>query len=319
MSDKLVSMKFKNVRLLKALFGDNEEHLALIEEKLDVYISYSGDSLTISGESHQVNQAKITLEGLYASLEKGLEVAPDKVVAAIKIAENAKKNSKIMETGFTGHDFIIKTRKKNIVPYSHNQLQYIQTLQKKDVTFAVGPHGTGKTYLAVAVAFSMFLNRLIDKIILAIPTERDFLVSDGNVGSLSHGLKSNLYLRPLYDSFQDMISSDSLQRCIENGEIEISPLNYLKGRTLSNAFIIIDEAQKTTAEEMKMLFSHLGEASRIAIVGHEKTEANGLSDAVAKLSHLDEVSVIKFTDADVIVNPLVAKITRAYDKSKEEI
>lgn len=312
MTSKLISLKFSNLNLLKILFGSNEEHLAIIEQKLDISISVVGNEINISGEHNKVMISKIAIEHLYASLEKGQKIDPDYVVSSVNVAENSFHNNRPIENRFVGNDFVIKTRKKNIIPYSQNQLKYIQLLQKKEVILASGPSSTGKTYLAVAVAFSLFLNRLIDKIILTIP-----MSSEKN--ALGAKSRFNPHLRPLYDSLHDMISHDSLNRCIESGEIEISPLSHLKGRNLSNAFIILDEAENITPEEMKKFFTHLGESSKIAVIGRDGDNLNGLNDAKQKLAELDEVGMIEFSNSDIIVNPLTAKILRTYGKKLEDV
>lgn len=312
MTSKLISLKFNSLSLLKKLFGKNEEHLAIIEQKLGISISVITNEINISGEHNKVMIAKMAIEHLYACLEKGRKIDGDEVVASLIVAENSFQNNKSMENRFIGHDFVIKTRKKNIIPYSQNQLKYIQLLQKKEVILTSGPASTGKTYLAVAVAFSLFLNRLIDKIILTIPMNAE-------KNELDSKSRFNPHLRPLYDSLHDMISHDSLNRCIESGEIEIAPLNHLKGRNLSNAFIILDEAENASPEEVKECFTHLGESSKIAVIGRNSKNLNGLNDAKQKLAELDEVAIIEFSNSDIIVNPLTAKILKAYGKKLEEV
>ena len=230
--------------------------------------------------------------------------------------EEAKSNNE---------EIVLKTRKKHIYPRTANQANYILEMMKNELVFGLGPAGTGKTYLAVALAVTMMCEGKIDKIILSRPA----VEAGENLGFLPGDLKDKVdpYLKPLYDALYEMLPADQVDKKIESGEIEIAPLAFMRGRTLSNAFVILDEAQNTTAMQMKMFLTRLGENSRMVVNGDlSQTDLpnrciSGLKDALATLRNIDNISSVTFTENDVVRHGLVAKIVKAYEaktKNTEE-
>ncbi len=307
-----LSMMFDDNRLLSMLLGQDDCHLARVERQLGVTASSRGSVVELEGEKAQVDQAHAVLKRLYDDLRKGQEIGNAQVDAAIRMASSREE-----EGLFGSHDILIKTMKKNIKPYSHIQAEYMQKLQKHDLVFALGPAGTGKTYIAVAMAVAQFISGRVEKIILSRPA----VEAGEKLGFLPGDLKDKVdpYLRPLYDALFDMIPAEKLARHMENGEIEVAPLAFMRGRTFSNAFVILDEAQNTTATQMKMFLTRMGENSRMVATGDlsqtdlPKDVKSGLGDAVRKLEGIDGIGLVRFSDKDVVRHALAAKIIKAYD------
>jgi phosphate starvation-inducible protein PhoH and related proteins len=312
-TDELICVTLQNNKLIPPLFGAQDKHLSRIEKMLNVSTSSRGNTLSISGSSEDVTKAKSAIEKLYHTLETGADIALSDVDAAIRMATPKRRKT---DQGYTG-TMELTTRKKHIVPYSHHQSDYIETLKQKELVFAVGPAGTGKTYLAVAVAVSMFINHQVERIILTRPA----VEAGEKLGFLPGDLKEKIdpYLRPLYDALHDMLPAELVKKHMENGEIEIAPLAFMRGRTLSNAFIILDEAQNTTPTQMKMFLTRLGEGGRMAITGDPsqvdlpRDIKSGLSDALEKLHRIDDIGIVTFDEKDIIRHPLTAKIVNAYN------
>jgi phosphate starvation-inducible PhoH-like protein len=313
-TDELICVTLQNNKLIPPLFGEHDSHLSRIEKMLNVSTSSRGNTLSISGSSADVTKAKSAIEKLYQTLEAGDDIALSDVDAAIRMATPRRRKT---DPNFSAGTMDLTTRKKHIIPYSHHQSDYIQTLKEKEVVFAVGPAGTGKTYLAVAVAVSMFLNHQVERIILTRPA----VEAGEKLGFLPGDLKEKIdpYLRPLYDALNDMLPAEVVKKHMENGEIEIAPLAFMRGRTLSHAFIILDEAQNTTPTQMKMFLTRLGEGGRMAITGDPsqvdlpKDIRSGLTDAIEKLHKIDDIGIVTFNDKDIIRHPLTAKIVTAYN------
>jgi phosphate starvation-inducible PhoH-like protein len=316
MAHKVICITFADHHLLVQLFGDNDKNLLDIEQKLNVFTSSRGNTVSISGLETDVNYAKLILESLYHRLQQGHDIGIKDINAMVSQFHSVEGNMDDAVILDINNQFIIKTRKKNIIPYSKNQLNYINLIQQKDIVFAEGPAGTGKTYLAVAMAVSMFLNRDIERIILSRP-----IVEAGEkLGFLPGDIKDKIdpYLRPLYDALHDMLSSDILTKLVESGDIELAPLAFMRGRTLNNAFIILDEAQNTTPVQMKMFLTRLGESSKIVITGDlsqidlPPNVKSGLADATTKLADISEIGFAQFSNKDIIRHPLTSKIIDAY-------
>jgi len=311
-----VNLVFANNSLLPMLFGDNDSHLAKIEKKFNVSASSRGNVLALAGEKASVDASRAVLENLYADLERGSEVGQAQVDAAIRMAQQMPAEEKTL---FAADDLnIIKTLKKTVKPYTPMQAKYMQALMANDLVFALGPAGTGKTYIAVAMAVSMFMSQRVERIILSRPA----VEAGEKLGFLPGDLKEKVdpYLRPLYDALYDMIPGERLVRHMENGEIEVAPLAFMRGRTFSNAFVILDEAQNTTATQMKMFLTRMGEHSRMVATGDlsqtdlPKDVKSGLGDAVRKLEDIEDIGVVRFSDGDVVRHPLAARIIKAYDE-----
>ncbi len=311
-----VNLVFNNNGLLPMLYGDNDAHLARIEKKFNVSASSRGNVLALAGEKSSVEASRSVLENLYADLEKGGEVGTAEVDAAIRMAQQMPVEEKTLFA--VSDQNVIKTLKKTVKPYTPIQGKYIQALAANDMVFALGPAGTGKTYIAVAMAVAAFMSQRVEKIILSRPA----VEAGEKLGFLPGDLKEKIdpYLRPLYDALYDMMPGERLIRHMENGEIEVAPLAFMRGRTFSNAFVILDEAQNTTATQMKMFLTRMGENSRMVITGDlsqtdlPKDVKSGLGDAVRKLEGIESIGIVRFTDTDVVRHPLAARIIQAYDE-----
>ena len=315
-ADTQINVTFHNNSMLPLLYGEHDAHLARLENKLGITASSRGNTVALSGEKSKVDLGRAVLESLYIDVQNGSEIGAQQVDAAIRMKSGVSAESTPAQHAL--QDVMVKTMKKNIKPFSLIQAQYMQALQQNDMVFSLGPAGTGKTYIAVAVAVSMFITQRVEKIILSRPA----VEAGEKLGFLPGDLKEKIdpYLRPLYDALFDMIPAEKLERYMETGEIEVAPLAFMRGRTLSNAFVILDEAQNTTATQMKMFLTRMGQNTRMVITGDlsqvdlPKDVKSGLGDAIRKVEHIEGISSIRFTDADVVRHTLAAKIVQAYDE-----
>ena len=308
-------MHFDDNAACAMLFGQHHLNLARIEQKLPVSIVTRGNEVFIQGDSEgEVRVAAAVLEDLYAQLKKGRLVGREEVDASLRMVMGG---SEAGPGGIRGEDCAVRTERKLVTARSPNQAAYMRALDAHDLVFALGPAGTGKTYLAVAMGVALLKQRRIDRIILSRPA----VEAGERLGFLPGDLKEKVdpYLRPLYDALQDMLPEGKLAQRIETGQIEIAPLAYMRGRTLSNAYVILDEAQNTTPSQMKMFLTRMGENSRMVITG-DPTQSDlppgmpsGLADAVAKLRGLRGLGVVQFDKADVVRHPLVGEIINAYE------
>lgn len=309
---------FDNNALLPMLLGEGDSNIRRIEELLEVAIVSRGNMVAIDGEPIAVQTARHILETLYNQLSDGNDIESAHVDAAIRMAKptNEPQPNKKGKSGMSG--LLIKTMKKQIKPYSNRQAEYIKALYDHDLVFALGPAGTGKTYIAVAMAVHQFLNGEVDRIILSRPA----VEAGEKLGFLPGDLKEKIdpYLRPLYDALFDMMPPEKVMRHMENGEIEVAPLAYMRGRTLSHSYIILDEAQNSTATQMKMFLTRLGERSRMAITGDlsqmdlPRDVKSGLMDATRKLESVEGIEIVRFDDKDVVRHNLAARIVHAYEE-----
>lgn len=306
--------------LIQELFGPQDCNLKLLENLLNVEVITLGNQLTIKGEEDKVNSTKQALDKLYYKLIKGQAVDDADVKAAVRM-NGSKNEGKMEKDNSNNEEIVLKTRKKHIYPRTANQANYILEMMKNELVFGLGPAGTGKTYLAVALAVTMMIEGKIDKIILSRPA----VEAGENLGFLPGDLKEKVdpYLKPLYDALYEMLPADQVDKKIESGEIEIAPLAFMRGRTLSNAFVILDEAQNTTPMQMKMFLTRLGENSRMVVNGDlSQTDLphntiSGLRDALDTLRNIDNISSVKFTENDVVRHGLVAKIVKAYEQKNK--
>ena len=317
-----LNLDFDNYKLLPLLFGQHDCNLARIEQKLHVSLACFGSIIEVSGNQVDTEKAKVILETLYQKLESSendqmLETSI--VDAAIKwVEKTANKTGDIKLADFNDPSSILTTWKRKVAPRSPNQHYYIKSLMQTELAVGVGPAGTGKTYLAVAVAVAMLKNRQVERLILSRPA----VEAGERLGFLPGDLKDKVdpYLRPLYDALHDMMPGDQVERLIENGEIEIAPLAFMRGRTLANSYVILDEAQNTTPAQMKMFLTRMGENSHVCITGDLSQidlpigAKSGLNDALEILRTIPDVSITEFFSSDVVRHPMVTKIVNAYDQ-----
>jgi phosphate starvation-inducible protein PhoH and related proteins len=316
-------LQFDDNRLLPALYGEHDRHLARIEQGLGISLMSRGNQIGISGNPEAVDHGRQVLSQLYQRLKRGLGVDQGEVDAAIRHALTPESS----EPGLFDSDGVaIRTQRRHITPRTPMQAQYMRALQEHELAFGIGPAGTGKTYLAVAVAVALLTKGEIDRIVLSRPA----VEAGERLGFLPGDLREKVdpYLRPLYDALHDMMPADQVMRRMASGEIEIAPLAFMRGRTLTHSFVILDEAQNTTPVQMKMFLTRLGEKSRMAVTGDLSQvdlplgQRSGLQDAVDTLSGVDGLSIIRFTDVDIVRHPLVSRIVRACEardaKSKKE-
>lgn len=313
-----ISFELFNNILMQQLVGPGDAHLRLLEKLLGVEIACFGNQIKIEGSTDSIEQAKTAIDLLYHKAEKNIEIGEEEVKAAARMSGAGEQ--KITEQNL--EDIVLKTKKRHIYPRSATQAAYIQEMMKNELVFGLGPAGTGKTYLAVALAVSMMLEGKIDKIILSRPA----VEAGENLGFLPGDLKEKVdpYLRPLYDALYEMLPAEQVDKKLAIGEIEIAPLAFMRGRTLSNSFVILDEAQNTTPMQMKMFLTRLGENSRMVVNGDlsqvdlPKGTISGLRDALETLKGVPNISSVRFSAADVVRHGLVAKIVKAYEERSKK-
>ena len=310
---KAVTLHFRDNMLLPLLLGDHDRHLVRIEQALGVRMSCRGNRVAIAGEAARVDAAQAALEGLWARLERGESVGRAEVEAAIRLAD-ADTDPRLPLSDLPA----IRTRRGAVGPRSAGQAAYMEALANHEMVFAVGPAGTGKTYLAVAQAVAMLQSGRVDRIVLSRPA----VEAGERLGFLPGDMKEKVdpYLRPLYDALHDMMPAEQVMRRLASGEIEVAPLAFMRGRTLAHAYVILDEAQNTTAVQMKMFLTRMGEGTRMVVTG-DLTQidlpggvASGLHDAMETLEGVSGIGVVRFGKRDVVRHPLVARIVDAYEQ-----
>ena len=297
------------------LFGIREENLALFKDELGVEIYARGDSVSLSGEPEKVGLAEVTLNTLRDILRRGDSIDRTRIRYAIALAAEGKAD----RIGEIMRDVIAITyRGRPVKCKTLGQKQYVDAIRDNTCTFAVGPAGTGKTYLAIAMAVVALKNKEIEKIILTRPA----VEAGEKLGFLPGDLaqKVDPYLRPLYDALNEMVGVDAYQRLVERGAVEVAPLAYMRGRTLNDAFIILDEAQNTTSEQMKMFLTRMGMGSKMVITGYVTQidlplgKKSGLVEALEVLKNVNDIAIVKLSHRDVVRHELVQAIVRAYEK-----
>ncbi|MET0248491.1 MAG: PhoH family protein [Sphingobium sp.] len=312
-----LEVAFDKPHLLGTLFGQYDQNLVAIENRLGVYIAARGDKIQIEGMAEAAARARDVITGLYKRIAAGQEIDSGAVEAVIAMSAEP------MLDGIIRHDVgeppkvMIRTRKKTIVPRSATQVTYMEALTRHDIIFALGPAGTGKTYLAVAQAVSQLIAGTVDRLILSRPA----VEAGERLGFLPGDMKEKVdpYLRPIYDALYDTLPAEQVERRIASGEIEIAPIAFMRGRTLANAFIVLDEAQNTTVAQMKMFLTRFGEGSRMVVCGDPKQVdlpqpgVSGLADAVNRLEGVEGIAVVPFNIADVVRHPVVGRIVQAYE------
>lgn len=312
-------LAFDDNKLASALFGQYGQNLALIERKLDVVADSRGNHVTIEGTREACDQARRVLETLYDQLKNGGEVAQGDVEGAIRhaVAQGSlfDNDQAAARTNFAD----IALRKRTVRARTAGQDSYIRALKRNALVFGTGPAGTGKTWLAVAHAVSLFERKEVDRIILSRPA----VEAGERLGFLPGDMREKVdpYLRPIYDALFDLMDMRIVERALQSGEIEIAPLAFMRGRTLHNAAVILDEAQNTTSMQMKMFLTRLGENSRMIVTGDPSQvdlppgQVSGLAEATRLLKEVEGIGHVAFKNEDVIRHELVARIVAAYDKA----
>ncbi len=312
-----IDVVFEKPQLLGRLFGEFDQNLVAIENRLGVYIAARGNKLQIEGEAEATARARDVLTGLYNRIVQGQNVDAGAVEAVIAMSAEPTLDGIIRHDVSEPPQVMIRTRKKTIVPRSATQIRYMEALSRNDIIFALGPAGTGKTYIAVAQAVSQLITGSVDRLILSRPA----VEAGEKLGFLPGDMKEKVdpYLRPLYDALNDCLPAEQVERRIASGEIEIAPIAFMRGRTLANAFIILDEAQNTTPAQMKMFLTRFGEGSRMVVCGDPKqtdlpaNQTSGLNDAVSKLEGIEGMAMVRFGIGDVVRHPIVGRIVEAYE------
>jgi phosphate starvation-inducible PhoH-like protein len=314
-----VALAFDDNRLASALFGQYGQNLALLERRLGVMADSRGNHVTIEGSREGCEQARHVLQGLYEQLKRGRELVAGDVEGAIRhvIAQGSLFDYD-PETSRSSFDEI-NLRKRPVRARTAAQDAYIRAFKRYSLVFGTGPAGTGKTWLAVAHAVQMFERKEVDRIVLSRPA----VEAGERLGFLPGDMREKVdpYLRPVYDALYDLMDARIVERALQAGEIEIAPLAFMRGRTLANAAVILDEAQNTTSMQMKMFLTRLGENSRMIVTGDPSQvdlppgQISGLAEAVRLLEGVDGIGHVTFTSADVIRHELVARIVDAYDKA----
>ena len=312
-----LEVTFDKPHLLGALFGQYDQNLVAIENRLGVYIAARGNKLQIEGEAEAAARARDVMTGLYNRIVAGQEIDSGAVEAVIAMSAEPTLDGIIRHDVAEPPKVMIRTRKKTIVPRSATQVTYMEALTRNDIIFALGPAGTGKTYLAVAQAVSQLITGSVDRLILSRPA----VEAGERLGFLPGDMKDKVdpYLRPIYDALYDTLPAEQVERRIASGEIEIAPLAFMRGRTLANAFIVLDEAQNTTIAQMKMFLTRFGEGSRMVICGDPKQVdlpqpgISGLADAVGRLHGVESIAMVPFGIGDVVRHPVVGRIVQAYE------
>ena len=314
---KAVTLQFNDNALLPLLLGDHDRNLVRLEQALGVRLSSRGNRVAIQGDPSRVDAAQYALMTLYKRLERGEGVVRADVEAAIRMADRAVDGDDGPRLPLSDLP-AIRTKRGAIGPRSPGQATYMEMLGRNEMVFGIGPAGTGKTYLAVAQAVAMLQAGQVDRIVLSRPA----VEAGERLGFLPGDMKEKVdpYLRPLYDALHDMMPGDQVIRRLGTGEIEVAPLAFMRGRTLAHAFVILDEAQNTTAVQMKMFLTRMGEGTRMVITGDLSQidlppgQRSGLRDALETLEGVPGIGVARFDVRDVVRHPLVARIVDAYDQ-----
>jgi phosphate starvation-inducible protein PhoH and related proteins len=312
------TLQFENGRALQNLYANDLKLLQTLEEKLGVKVTTRDGWLRLEGERDNINKARQVFDQLEQARQRGMQIQRHEFQYALDSVSGKQPQSL---GHLAGVQLLSANRRTPISPKSGQQLAYVQAIQSKDLVFGIGPAGTGKTYLAMAMAVDALKRELVKRVILTRPA-----VEAGEaLGFLPGDLQEKIfpYLRPLYDALYDMISGEEIQKFMDRGVIEIAPLAYMRGRTLNNAFVILDEAQNTTAEQMFMFLTRLGLESKCVVTGDytqidlPPNKASGLIEAMRALKNVAEIQFVEFTERDVVRHPLVQSIIQAYRTYRE--
>ena len=317
--DNSITVNIFNNKILMELVGSFDNNLKELEKISGSKIYFRGNSIAIKGDKYANEKVKDAIEYLIYRFRSDKRIDRNDIIAALNIdmIQDTKNQSTVQPLGE-----VIKTPKRSVIPRSKKQKEYVRSLKTNQIVMSLGPAGTGKTYLAVAVALSMLLEKKVERIILSRPA----VEAGEKLGFLPGDMKDKIdpYLRPLYDSLHDLLDYDKIQRKIESGAIEIAPLAFMRGRTLKNSFAILDEAQNATEIQIKMFLTRIGENSKLVVNGDPSQidlpnkNQSGLIKAQTILKDIKEISVINFDHQDVMRHPLVTKIVEAYQKNTND-
>ncbi|SDB50908.1 phosphate starvation-inducible protein PhoH [Bauldia litoralis] len=322
--DTQIVVAFDDNRLTSALFGEFDRNLALLEQRLGVDAVARGNQVTIRGSTEACTRARLALDMLYGRLQEGHDLVPGDVEGAIRMAAAAEQQLSLPTLEPRGRLAMaqISTRRRTVMARTVMQDAYIRAFDRAELVFGIGPAGTGKTYLAVAYASAMVERGAAERIILSRPA----VEAGERLGFLPGDMREKVdpYLRPLYDALYDMMPADKVERGLQSGMIEVAPLAFMRGRTLTDAIVILDEAQNTTSMQMKMFLTRLGENSRMIVTGDPsqvdlpRGQVSGLVEAVDLLRGIAGIAQVRFTSADVVRHALVSRIVEAYDRAESQ-
>ncbi len=314
------TVDIERIEQLVALFGNFDENIKEIEKKYNVVITNRGSQIKVSGDPNDVLIAVRTVECLIEMINKGEQITEQNIQYAATLVRDGEddKIGKLLNSDCV----CITSKGKPVKAKTLGQKKYIDAIKKNTITIGVGPAGTGKTFLAVAVAVAAFRSKQVNRIILTRPA----VEAGESLGFLPGDLQQKIdpYLRPLYDALFEMLGAENFQRCIERGDIEVAPLAYMRGRTLDDSFIILDEAQNTTSEQMKMFLTRLGFNSKAVVTGDitqidlPSGKKSGLKDAVKILKNIDDIAIMRLSEKDVVRHRLVQEIIKAYERNEEQ-
>jgi len=319
-----IGLQFDDNELVPQLFGEHDSHLAHIEEELDVEIASRGNELVITGSKTNLRAAQAVFDVLWERLIKGMEVGIEEVSSAIQVAQSPMDTA-TRDTAMSAlkeSHLRVRAKNRDITARTPKQAEYLDAIRKNNLVFGLGPAGTGKTFLAVAQAVVMMQAGEIDRLILCRPA----VEAGERLGFLPGTMQEKIdpFLRPIYDALHDMLPPDQIARRLADGSIEIAPLAFMRGRTLSSAAVILDEAQNTTPAQMKMALTRIGEGSRMIITGDlsqtdlPSGQRSGLHDAIDVLSGVKDIAFIRFGEADVVRSRLAKSIVEAYEKRDKQ-
>lgn len=335
----IAPIEFNNLSLLPLLYGEHNANINYLEKILKIRIADRGNTLILTGDEDQTRLGEHILAVLWQRLQKrpDTQITPADIDAIIHFSEEDKKkpmtskptssipysplpNQMAPLNPALDNANAIQTKRRSLVPRTQNQAAYVDALRSKEMVFGIGPAGTGKTYLAVAVGVEMYEKQLIERLVFCRPA----VEAGEKLGFLPGDMREKIdpYLRPIYDALHDFLGAERVEKMLERGEIEIAPLAFMRGRTLSHAYVVLDEAQNTTSGQMKMFLSRMGEGSRMIVTGDPSqndlpyNQISGLAEASEILGNIPEIGFIEFTNSDVVRHKLVGKILNAYDAKK---
>lgn len=314
------TLQFDNLSLLPLLYGEHNSHLHYLEKNLNIQIVDRGNTLALSGAPEDVETGERVLKKMWERIQKKYDISLSDIDATIRFAKgdtqsmtgsSAPSNQDVADRN------AIQTKRKSLVPRTPNQAKYVEALRTHEMVFGIGPAGTGKTYLAVAIGVEMYEKQMVERLIFCRPA----VEAGEKLGFLPGDLKEKIdpYLRPIYDALYDFLGIERVEKMIERNEIEIAPLAFMRGRTLSHAYVVLDEAQNTTTAQMKMFLSRMGEGSRMIVTGDPSQtdlptgQTSGLRESLDVLDGIKEIAWVEFKNTDVVRHKLVGKILQAYD------